>query len=363
MAGNGNRLPFDRFMELALYAPGLGYYSNGLRKFGEAGDFVTAPEISPLFGRCIAGQCLEVMAQTGECDILEFGAGSGRLAADMLAELERLGHLPRHYFILELSADLRQRQRALLATELPHLARRVQWLDRLPARFRGILIANEVLDAMPVQRFRIGAGGVQEQFVGWESERLQPFWDEPQTQDLAQSLAALAERYALPPGYASEINLRARAWIGELADCLERGLVLLIDYGYSGREFYHPQRDCGTLICHYRHRVHSDPFIHPGLQDITANVDFTAIAEAGEAAGLECITFTSQAWFLIGGGLEGLLTQLPGFEQDPQRHLSQLQAIKRLTLPSEMGERFKVLGLTRGLKEPPSGLAFHSQPL
>lgn len=363
MAENGGRLPFDRYMELALYAPCLGYYSNGLRKFGEAGDFVTAPEISPLFGRCIAGQCREAMEQLGDCDILEFGAGSGRLAADILAELDRLGHPPRRYLILELSAVLRQRQQSLLAEELPHLAGRVQWLDRMPERFRGIVVANELIDAMPVQRFRLSEQGIQEQFVRWERERLQPFWDEPHTQGLAQSVAAVAACYGLPPGYESEINLRARAWIAELAGCLEEGLALLIDYGYSGREFHHPQRDQGTLICHYRHRVHTDPFILPGLQDITANVDFTALAEAGETAGFERIAFTSQAWFLLGGGLERLLAQLPGFEQDPRRHLSQLQAIKRLTLPNEMGERFKVLGLAKGLKALPSGLAFHSQSL
>lgn len=363
MEGNGGCIPFDRYMELALYAPGLGYYSNGLRKFGEAGDFVTAPEISPLFGGCIAGQCLEVMDQIGECDILEFGAGSGRLAADILTGLDRLGHLPRRYCILELSAALRQRQQALLEQELPHLAGRVQWLDGLPERFSGVLIANEVIDAMPVQRFRLSEQSVQEQFLRWDGDRLQFLWDEPQTQGLAQAVERLRAHHGLPPGYESEINLRARAWIGELASCLRQGLVLLIDYGYSGREFYHPQRDRGTLICHYRHRVHDDPFILPGLQDITANVDFTALAEAGETAGFERIAFTSQAWFLLGGGLERLLAQLPGFEQDPRRHLSQLQAVKRLTLPNEMGERFKVLGMAKGLKSLPAGLAFHSQPL
>lgn len=363
MARHAGLLPFDRYMELALYAPGLGYYSNDLRKFGEGGDFITAPELSPLFGGCIANQCLEVLHRLGGGDILEFGAGSGRLAADILTGLDRLGHLPHRYVILELSAGLRQRQQELLGREVPHLAGRIEWLDRLPEQFRGVVIANEVLDAMPVHRFRVGDDGIQEQFVRWDGDRLATDWGKPHSHLLDRVAGVLIERYRLPAGYESEANLRATSWINELARCLDCGLVLLIDYGYNGREFYHPQRDRGTLICHYRHRVHSDPLTLPGLQDITANVDFTAIAEAGLASGFDQVAFTSQAWFLMGSGLEQQLAELPGFADDPRAHMRHLQAVKRLTLPNEMGERFKVLGLAKGIGTLSSGLVFHNLPL
>lgn len=355
-------LPFDRFMELALYSPGLGYYSNALRKFGEAGDFVTAPELTPLFGRCLARQCAEVLNALGTGDILEFGAGSGRLAADLLAELARLGRLPGRYLILELSAPLRARQQALLRQELPGLMGLVQWLDRLPEPFCGLVLANEVLDAMPVDRFRLGAEGIEEQFITTGDEGLVLCWGPARSPGLAAAVQALARRHGLTAGYSSEINRRGVPWIEAVAGCMRQGLALLLDYGYSGREFYHPQRDQGTLLCHYRHRVHGDPLWLPGLQDITASVDFTALAEAALAAGFDSHAYTSQAHFLLANGLDALLAETDS-EHDPRQRLRALQAVKRLTLPNEMGERFKVLGLGKGIGRLPRGFALHGLPL
>ena len=341
---NNGKIPFDRYMELALYSPGLGYYSGSLRKFGEQGDFITSPEISPLFGRCIGRQCAEVFDQINGADILEFGAGSGRLAADILLELNNLDKLPNHYYILELSADLRRRQQKLLEEEHPALFHRIQWLDQLPTNFRGVMVANEVLDAMPVSRFKLSAEGVHEQFVIWNGEQLTAQWQPAETADLEQTALNLAQRHSLGRDYESEINLRAEPWLEQLSQHMDRGLVLLIDYGYNTSEYYHPQRHTGTLICHYRHRVHSDPMVYPGLQDITANVDFTALAEAAPGVGFEQHAFTTQAYFLLAGGLEQLMASEVD-PSNPQQQLQAIQAVKRLTLPDEMGERFKVLGL------------------
>jgi SAM-dependent MidA family methyltransferase len=345
----GGRMPFDRYMELALYAPGLGYYTAGARKFGAAGDFVTAPEISPLFGRCLARQAQQVFQALGGGELLEFGAGTGRLAADLLAELERLGSLPERYRIVDLSPDLRERQRATLAAEVPHLLERVVWLDGFPEPgFRGVVVANELLDAMPVHRFRIDAEGIREQLVGWEGERLVSGWDSPRSPGLESAVARL--RLAPTEPYESEINLRAAPWLLELSRVLAAGAVLLIDYGYPRSEYYHPQRTAGTLMCHYRHRAHSDPLLYPGLQDITAHVDFTALAEAGQAAGLGVSGFTTQAHFLLACGLDRMVADSD--PNDTRAHLALVQGVKRLTLPSEMGERFKVLALSRGVDLP-----------
>ena len=356
----GGRIPFDRFMELALYHPGLGYYSNDLRKFGEQGDFITAPELTPLFGHCIARQCAEALEQLDIGSILEFGAGSGRLAADLLGELERLDRLPERYYILELSAALRQRQQELLQQELPSIFERIEWLDQLPESFSGVVVANEVLDAMPVSRILIDESGIKEQYVALSDQGFYATWDAIFTPELQPVAETLQNRYSLPIPYETEINLRATSWISELSSILSGGMVLLIDYGYSGHEFYHPQRNTGTLICHYRHRTHGDPLFLPGLQDITANVDFTAVAEAALAAGFDSHAFTPQAYFLLAGGLEQLLMEL---ELSGKEQLQQIQAIKRLTLPNEMGERFKVLALGKGLKQQPSGFSLHQLPL
>lgn len=345
-------LPFARFMQMALYEPGLGYYSAGSRKFGPDGDFVTAPELSPLFSRCVARQCREVLAVTGG-GILEFGAGAGTMAADILAELERLDCLPTAYFILEVSADLRQRQAETLAAKVPALAARVQWLDGWPdSGFTGVVLANEVLDAMPAHRFRVEQGVPCERMVGVTDDGFVETSAGFRDRRVAEMATAVVREYALPDGYLSEVCPAAVDWTRELAGRLERGAAIVIDYGFPGREFYHPQRFEGTLMCHYRHRSHQDPYAFIGLQDITAHVDFTAVAEAAAAAGLKVAGFANQANFLLGNGLSDMLAA-----DDPQAQFALAASVRRLIFPEEMGELFKVLALTRGLDGPLSGFA------
>ncbi len=344
-----SRVSFERYMELALYAPGLGYYSAGSRKFGKEGDFVTAPELSPLFSRCLARQTAEILGRTGG-DVLEFGAGSGVMAADVLTELERIGSLPTAYLILEVSADLRERQRETLSKRVPHLVERVGWLEGWPDAFEGVVLANEVLDAMPVHRFRATAEGVEEQFVALEGERFTEVWDRPDEPRVTQALDELVGECSLSQGYASELNLAARDWSRQLASVLKRGAALVIDYGFPRREFYHPERSEGTLMCHYRHRSHQDPYRLVGLQDITTHVDFTAVAEAAHGAGLRVAGFTNQANFLLANGLATMAE-----DEDEKRRVEKAAAIKRLTLPGEMGELFKVLALTCDLEGPLAG--------
>jgi SAM-dependent MidA family methyltransferase len=349
MEAAGGAIAFSQFMELALYTPGLGYYSSGQRKFGAAGDFVTAPELGDVFARCLARQCHELLISLGPADILEAGAGVGTLAADTLLELERLGVAPARYLILELSAELRARQQATLQARAPALAGRVQWIDRLPAPgFRGIVLANELLDAMPVVRFRVTAQGVVRAGVAHDSAGF--VWrDMPAPAYLVERVQALG----LPADYCSEINFAAEAWVRSLGERLGQGALLLVDYGFPRREFYHPQRSGGTLMCHYRQRAHADPLVLVGLQDITAHVDFTAIADAGAAAGLELLGYTSQAAFLAACGLEEIVAQSD--PHDARAHLALTAQIKRLTLPSEMGELFKVTALGRGIGRPLRG--------
>lgn len=357
IAEAGGVLPFSRFMELALYAPGLGYYSAGSRKFGEAGDFVTAPEISPLFARCLAGQFAAVLEALGGGEILELGAGTGRMAADLLLELERLDILPRRYCILELSGELRERQRSAIEAVAPRLAGRVEWLDQLPDDgIRGAIVGNEVLDAMPITRFRLRGGAVVELGVAVEGGRF--VWREmPASESLRERVEALqrASGSVWCDGYESEINTALGPWIASLATSLEAGVMLFIDYGFSRREYYHPDRSGGTLMCHYRHRAHPDPLILPGLQDITAHVDFTAVAEAAHESGLKVEGYTTQANFLLGAGIDRFLH--PG-ERPVAEHLRLAQGAKKLLLPSEMGELFKVIGLSRNFTGSPlSGFA------
>lgn len=356
----GGAVPFLRFMELALYTPGLGYYSAGTRKFGAGGDFVTAPEVSALFSRCVARQCSEVLAQVGG-DILELGAGSGAMAAEVLRELETLKRLPQRYWILELSGELRQRQRATLAARAPHLFERVEWLDGLPEfGFRGIILGNEVLDALPVQRFRISEKGPVVLSVGWDGKSF--VWRETDAdRALTDFLNTLQEQrgYGLPSGYESEFNPRLEAWLASLAERLAAGALLFIDYGYPRAEYYHPQRTRGTLLCHYRHRAHDDPLILPGLQDIATNVDFSALAEAAVSAGLAVSGYTSQAYFLFGCGLEAMLAEID--PEDSVRYLELARQAKILTLPGQMGERFKAMALTRGIQGQPRGFALFDE--
>lgn len=344
----GGALPFSRFMELALYAPGLGYYSGGRRKFGAGGDFVTAPELGHVFARCLARQCAEVLAATGG-GILEAGAGSGALAAELLLELERLGQLPARYLILELSGELRARQQATLSDRVPQLAGRVAWIDTLPATgFRGVILGNELLDAMPVERFRIDGGEIMQLAVGWDGERF--MWRSiPADAALRERVAALG----LQDGYESELGLAAEGWVRSVADRLDAGVLLLIDYGFPRTEFYHPQRATGTLMCHYRHRSHADPLILAGLQDLTAHVDFSAIAAAGRDAGLTLLGYTSQSLFLLGCGIDEVVADMGTL--DTRAQLTLAAELKKLTLPHEMGELFKVIALGRGLSGPLRG--------
>ena len=347
----GGWIPFSRFMEAALYAPGLGYYAAGAMKFGTAGDFVTAPEMTPLFGRTLAHAIAPVLAQT-QGEVLELGAGSGRLAADLLGELERLDALPARYCILEVSADLRQRQHDTLTRELPHLRERVRWLDELPEHFTGVMLGNEVLDALPVELVHWTERGVLERGVVLAGEESFAWQDRPIDDPV---LRARTEALDLAPGYLSEICLAADALIASLAHSLDHGLILMIDYGFSTSEYYHPQRTMGTLRAHYRHHALDDPFYLPGLCDLTAHVNFSAVAQAGMTAGLELAGYASQANFLLNGGLTELLMQTPPV--DAAAYLPQANAVQRLVSPAEMGELFKVIGLTKGGVAPLAGFA------
>ena len=363
MQQHGGVIGFDAWMRLALYAPGLGYYSAGATKLGGNGDFVTAPEISSLFSRCLARQCADVLRVTGG-EILELGAGSGRMAADVLTELAAIDSLPDRYSILEVSADLAERQRARIA-ELPaELAQRVRWLDRWPERvMRGVVLANEVLDAMPVERFvlrqRPDGLDVRSLGVGMTADGFE--WRETSpTPELMHAVADIVEALPapLPDGYVSEVCLAFQPWMASLAAQLDVGVALLIDYGLPRAHLYHPDRSAGTLRCHFRHRAHSDPFINVGLQDITAWVDFTRVAEAADDAGLEVLGFASQAAFLIGAGMESLLaTEMQLAGDDTRQQATLASEARRLLLPGEMGEIFKVIALGRGYESPLTGFS------
>lgn len=354
VATNDGRITFSRFMELALYAPGFGYYSGGSHKLGAGGDFITAPEWSPLFARCVARQVMQVLSILNGGDVLEVGAGSGMMAADLLEALNVAACLPKRYFILERSGELRARQQATLMRRLPHLYDRIVWLDQLPEPgFRGVVLANELLDALPVHCFTVTDAGGAERYVQGEHGRWQWCLGTPSSSDLAERIERLLREMHLPVGYLSEINLAAEGWIRSVADILEMGMILLVDYGFPRHEYYHPDRSSGTLMCHYRHRAHGDPFILVGLQDITAHVDFTAIAEAGYAAGLKVSGYTTQAAFLLANGITGFMNE----SDDENTRLEWAQQIKKLTLPHEMGELFKVLALTRHFDEPLQGFA------
>ncbi|UCC56434.1 MAG: SAM-dependent methyltransferase [Gammaproteobacteria bacterium] len=354
IAAAGGTLPFSVYMERCLYTPGLGYYSAGSRKFGSAGDFITAPELSPLFGRCLAQTCSHVLEQLQGGDILEFGAGSGVLAVDVLGELERLGRLPGRYLILERSAELRERQQQRVTEQLPHLRERINWLEALPEPgFAGVLLANEVVDAMPAERFRWTGAGVEQFCVSCSDTGFD--WQLQAAHDagLIAAVQELAREYRLADGYSSEFNLSIIPWMESVADVIGRGLLLLCDYGYPRREYYHPQRNGGTLMCHYRHRAHDNPFLWPGLQDITTHVDFTAVANAGVAAGLDVAGYATQAGFLLDCGLDTLL--LATGPVDSVDYVRAAQQAKQLTLPGEMGERFAFIGLAKGVDGPLPG--------
>ncbi len=339
----GGFLPFSRYMELALYAPGLGYYAAGAAKLGGAGDFVTGPEMTPLYATALARQVAEILDVAPGREIVELGAGSGRLAADLLNALASGDALPSFYRILEPSPDLRERQRATIARDAAAHAARVAWLDALPAAIDGAVVANEVLDALPVHVVARRAGAWYERGARWDVADARFAWTE---RPADASLAALvAERF--PPGgdYLSEINPAAEALVEDVGRRIAHGAMLVIDYGFPAAEYYHPQRDQGTLMGHYRHRAHDDPFLWPGLSDLTAHVDFTAMARAGERAGLAVAGFTAQAPFLLGCGILDALAAVGAPESTA--YLKAAAPVQKLLSPAEMGELFKVLALAK----------------
>ena len=362
LAVAGGWISFEHYMRLVLYAPGMGYYSGGAAKFGESGDFVTAPEISSLFGKTLARQAAQVLELVDDqADILEFGAGTGKLALDLLLELEKLGSLPRRYFILEVSAELQQRQRELFDRFAPHLAPRVVWLEHFPPAFDGLIIANEVLDAMPVH------------LVAWRGtdlfeRRVMIKGDDFAWSDRALAGGALFEiARELNPQvdgaygdvsrglghdigeYVSEINLSASHFMRSLAAVLQRGAIVLIDYGFGRNEYYHPQRASGTLMCHYRHLAHNDPFYLPGLQDITSHVDFSSVASAAIDSGLGLRGYTTQAYFLINCGVTEILAQTR--VENTKDYLPLANQLQKLVSPAEMGELFKVIAFGKNIHQ------------
>lgn len=352
IAAAGGWLSFANYMAEVLHAPGLGYYAAGARKFGSAGDFVTAPEMTPLFARALAVQVDEVLAASAPI-MLEVGAGSGRLAADLLTAMGENGTLPERYLILDLSADLRERQWRTLAAAVPDFLPRVAWIDRLPERFSGLVVGNELLDAFPVHVVTWRQGAAWERGIVAAEGGLA--WEErPATGRLAGRAQALAQEMGWEDGYQSEIGLAAEAWVAAWGEILDAGSILLLDYGFPRREFYHPQRTGGTLMCHYRHHAHGDPLWLPGLQDITAHVDFTAVALAAHEAGLEIQGYATQGQFLLNCGILDQLSRLPA---DTPDYIRGAGAVNKLVLPHEMGELFKVIAFGRGSGEALRGFA------
>ena len=343
----GGNITFAQYMQLCLYAPGLGYYSAGSHKLGAGGDFTTGPEISSLFSRTVAQHINDVFAQLTEPNLLEFGAGSGKMAVDILLELEHLNSLPNNYFIIEASADLRVRQQKQIATNIPHLSHVVQWLEQFPNDFIGVVVANEVCDAMPVHRLHFSTGHITEQAITLNSAGDLQWCDNEVLPAELLIRAKEIQQFIGQQDYVTEVNLQAEAWLSSVADSLVQGAVFIIDYGYSNTHYYHPQRTAGTLMCYYQQQGHDNPLILPGLQDITAHVDFTALAETAQNNHLDVAGFQTQADFLIAGGI----TELVSTNAAELKRLQQTTEIKRLTLPSEMGETFKVLTLTRQLEQ------------
>lgn len=349
-------LTFAQFMSAALYTPGLGYYANGRLKFGVRGDFVTAPEISPLFGQCVARQVAEIFVHLERPSVLELGAGSGALAESMLLALTEMGQLPEAYLILEPSAALQQQQRERLTQSLSgNLLARVQWLSSLPQDFVGVIVGNEVADALPVEVLKLWPKDAEQAFVCWDEGQQQFAWQWRHIVDT--DLQALANRIrtavgdVTEQGYQTEVCRLFRPWMQSLADSLQQGAILLIDYGYVEREYWSSSRWMGSLRAHYRQRAHNNPFYYPGLQDLTAHVDFTALAYAGHDAGLLVAGFTTQGHFLLSLGITGLIAETV----DVVQHLRFAQHIKTLTMPDEMGENFKVMAFLKNMEIPLSG--------
>lgn len=351
MTQAGGSIAFSQFMHSCLYTPGLGYYSGPLPKLGAEGDFITAPEISPLFGQALAMHIADVLRQLYQPEVLEFGAGNGTLAVDILQTLAAHDCMPERYLILETSADLRARQSRTLSQACPELAERVVWLDALPTTFKGAIVANEVCDAMPFDVLSVSEAGVFNHHVTANPEF--EWIDKPITDPALQARAEIIQTQVQPP-YICEVSVQADAWLYSLARCLTAGGVFLIDYGYGRTELLRPERAAGSLLCHYRHQAHRNPFWYPGLQDITADVDFTALAETAFNNELTVAGFHYQRDFLLAGDIESFMqhTEQPAPEQGA--------ALKQLLMPIHMGEKFKILTLTRGIEALPR-LAFNDR--
>ena len=361
-ANTDGLMSFADFMRIALYQPGLGYYSGGLQKFGAKGDFITAPEVSPLFGQCLANQIAEIFLNFKNNNIekryvIEFGAGSGVLAVDILLQLEEHDLLPEKYLILELSAELKQRQQKKLNDKTPHLVSLVQWLDCLPKDLtNAVVVANEVLDAMPVERFRVNQEAVETLMVGIEDENLVRCYNAADN-NVIEKIEQMWQRSEITcaESYCSEYNPAIGGWLAALEQEINHLVILLIDYGYNEKEYYHPDRIDGTLMCYYQHRAHEDFLWWPGLQDITAFVNFTDVAYSAVDLGLEVSGYTTQAAFLLANDLSGL--HASQVTDDVKQQVTLSQQIKTLTLPSEMGDRFKVMALTKNYEEPLKGFS------
>ncbi len=353
---NNGAISFRTYMKMALYEQGLGYYVAGSSKMGKSGDFITAPEISPLFSQCLANQCQQILSEI-KADILELGAGSGLMAVQLLLELEKQNALPQYYYILDLSPELKQRQKETFKQLAPHLLDRIAWLEQLPTDFKGVILGNEVLDAMPVDVFTLHKDKLFEHQVIWQNEQLVEQLN-PAPQALWNAVTSL-KLGTMDTPYTSEINLNLQGWFKALDTCLRQGVVILIDYGYTASEYYHPDRNKGTLICHYQHHVNESPLSYTGLQDITANVDFSAVADAGDKAGFEVLGFTTQAAFLAANQLETFFMRT--LEESPEKHYELAQQIRILSLPSEMGERFKVIALGKDFSNPLNGFSITDQ--
>jgi len=352
----GGWIPFSQYMEIALYQPGIGYYTGGLQKFGAKGDFITAPEVSPLFGQCLAKQISEILqGLNNQASVLEFGAGSGILAVDILLELERLNVLPEQYLIVELSAELRLRQQEKIKQDAPHLFSRVQWLSELVTDLGDVVvIANEVLDAMPIECFKIKDDKTQLLMVGFENDVLVSRYSDSSVTSIIENIEQRSE-FEFSTEYCSEYNPAIKAWLALLAENVESCVVLLIDYGYNETEYYHADRVSGTQMCYYQHRAHNDYLWWPGLQDITAFVNFTDVAYNAVDLQMEVSGYTTQAAFLLACGLSELHAEQVNNDVKQQIKLS--QQIKTLTLPSEMGDRFKVMALTKNYDKPLLGFS------
>jgi len=366
---SAGKISFAQYMQEALYAPGLGYYSAGSHKFGAQGDFVTAPEISSLFGQVLAIQAQTVLSQIkthcGEANLLEVGAGSGKMAGDILSELTKRNALPDHYYILELSADLKQRQQQYLQTHLSNYYSKIIWLDKLPEEgFNGLILANELLDAFPVHLLKLDNSQIFERYVKIDSDHQLCFediaTDDPELLNFQKIIKSTIQTnhdlLEKNTSYITEVNLLANQWIKSMAQRINFGGLLLIDYGYPENEYFHPQRHMGTLMCHYRHLGHDNPFFFPGLQDITAHVNFSELKRAAETAGLDLSGYTTQAHFLLAGGLVELTQHID--INEIKQHAQMANEIKKLTLPEEMGELFKVIYLTKNINSPLSGFSF-----